>query len=709
MSQNFLDLGEDDSLNPNNTVPIPDRSQLNVDYDAQSSGGAKVGRTEEIHRGARIGRTVTDGQGVRIEHPNNVPRGGVGSQRVAQPRPSNSNPQPRQPQRRQTGGTPPSGNTPPNQGNGDNNNAKSNKKVLVAGIFVVLLLIGVVLKFTVLGGKKAELVKEDYNKSGRYALDMLQSALNNYDATVIDNCVGNEDGDSYIGQEWAFVNMVKIREEFIQSVGKLVKFEYPESQQYMSDGTKAVDNSGKALYGKSMMNNGESCKVTVPDYDKLAQTMTEEKEAIIVLFKSSKYSKNDYTWNDEMANLMLQYILDRGDIPTKTVEMKFNIKLNSKGKPYIVSDADLDDVLFGSDAFHEMCARFSQICLGWTGKKTQHYIDKVYKHNPEYDRWLDLFLKYYKQDGGKFNAKTGKFHGGHFHKGVSKWEPWFLRDDDNNFIRDKKGNKIVNYYSVKKSDGTDWIQPAEKIKINVKKTRQIADPWKEETAIQYNWIGTNWIQNKYSGVGDTTIRVGDGSKEHPAGIGTSIITKVLCKDGKYHDVRVSVLGYWTEQNAIDYAEKFSTKNRGFTTSSVIQLICYEVKVENLENRPIKFMSSEMALCDGNGNISARTGTMYAFTKTVSLGKKESIILNDWATSTELAQKYVVWGKSFNTVNKEHSLVYFDILAGTGNIPSYSAYEQFSGQSSIDESVNTGQEKRQVNATASPQPSSETTK
>ena len=203
--------------------------------------------------------------------------------------------------------------------------------------------------------------------------------------------------------------------------------------------------------------------------------------------------------------------------------------------------------------------------------------------------------------------------------------------------------------------------------------------------------------------------MGDGSKEHPAGIGTSIITKVLCKDGKYHDVRVSVLGYWTEQNAIDYAEKFSTKNRGFTTSSVIQLICYEVKVENLENRPIKFMSSEMALCDGNGNISARTGTMYAFTKTVSLGKKESIILNDWATSTELAQKYVVWGKSFNTVNKEHSLVYFDILAGTGNIPSYSAYEQFSGQSSIDESVNTGQEKRQVNATASPQPSSETTK
>ena len=219
--------------------------------------------------------------------------------------------------------------------------------------------------------------------------------------------------------------------------------------------------------------------------------------------------------------------------------------------------------------------------------------------------------------------------------------------------------------------------------VDVDKVRQVPDEWVEETGILYNWIGCNYIQNNYDGKGDTVVRVGDGSIDKPAGIGTTIITKVLCTDGKYHDVRVALLGYWTEQNAIDYAEKFSSKNRGFTTSSVVQLITYEVSVENLENQDITFVSSEMTLTDKNSNISSRTGTMYGFSETVTVKAGETQIINDWATSTELAQKYVCWGKDFG---RNYSMVYFDALAGTGNIPKYSAYEQFTGKSSIDESI-----------------------
>ena len=47
----------------------------------------------------------------------------------------------------------------------------------------------------------------------------------------------------------------------------------------------------------------------------------------------------------------------------------------------------------------------------------------------------------------------------------------------------------------------------------------------------YNWIGQNFIQNNYTGSGSTVVRVGDGSFERPAGIGITIITKVLCTDG----------------------------------------------------------------------------------------------------------------------------------------------------------------------------------
>ena len=45
--------------------------------------------------------------------------------------------------------------------------------------------------------------------------------------------------------------------------------------------------------------------------------------------------------------------------------------------------------------------------------------------------------------------------------------------------------------------------------------------------------------------------------------------------------------------------------------------------------------------------------------------------------------HVCWGKDFG---RNYSMVYFDALAGTGNIPKYSAYEQFTGKSSIDESI-----------------------
>ena len=150
-----------------------------------------------------------------------------------------------------------------------------------------------------------------------------------------------------------------------------------------------------------------------------------------------------------------------------------------------------------------------------------------------------------------------------------------------------------------------------------------------------------------------------------------------------------MMGYWTEQDAIDYAEKFSTKNRGFTTSSVVQLICYEIYVENLENQPITFLASEMTLTDKNTNISSRTGTMYGFSDEITLaahGDKEELdrtVINDWATSTELAQKYVCWGKDFGRL---FSMVYFDCLAGTGEIPTYSAYKQFTGESIIEDTA-----------------------
>lgn len=659
---------------PNKVVQRP-KNTSHANYN-DNGGRAKMGKVQEINQGyAQPGQTVVQQPQPQSQpkvRPHQKQQMAQQTQRMQQVRQQQA-----QMQMQQQMQTPPPNQQVPNQGvqqvppQPQKPAKKKSKLPLIIGGVALVAVLGIV-GVKALNGNKLVAQSEPYDSSGKFALDNLQSALNNYDASKVDDCVGTADGDSYLGQEWAYVNGVKLREEFIKKVTGVVKFSYPQVQQLSTTGVGMTEKDGSKIMIESMMNNGEAVTVTIPDYDALAQTMNEDIKQIQSMFKSSKYSESDYEWYNEMANLMLQYVCDKDSLPTKTVDLNLPLAISTEGRPYVKDDALLDDALFGSDEFHDMCAKFSQLCLGYTGFKDEHYTVKEEQDNPEYAEWYALFNKYYTEDDGKFN------------KNKSKWEPWYLRDENNDYVLDENGEKKVNYYSVKDENGNDWIEPSKTIMVDVDKVRQVPDEWIEETGILYNWIGCNYIQNSYKGKGDTVVRVGDGSIDRPAGIGTTIITKVLCTDGKYHDVRVALLGYWTEQNAIDYAEKFSTKNRGFTTSSVVQLITYEVSVENLENQDITFVSSEMTLTDKNSNISSRTGTMYGFSETVTVKAGETKIINDWATSTELSQKYVCWGKDFG---RNYSMVYFDALAGTGNIPKYSAYEQFTGKSSIDSSIN----------------------
>lgn len=537
----------------------------------------------------------------------------------------------------------------------DQKTSKKNKNSclgLIIKVFLGILLLLVVMLVVLSFRRKnndAEVVVS-YENSGLYTYGRLINALFNYDAYALDIVVGYGEGDSYLAQEWAYVNGVTLREELLKKIANSVKFNYP----LLQDGSD------------SLMNNGELLTVIHPDYEKIVATMHEDRSYIEALYISSGYTEKDYDFNDKMFNLLCQYVVDRLDIPVTSSDISLPLVMSSSGNLVISDDAVLDDLLFGSDSVREVYRTFSQLCLGWTGEKLERYIVQEEQHNPEYDAWYELFSYYYELDNGKFS------------KGRSKWEPWYVRDENNRLILDYEGNQIVNYYTVKDEDGNDWVQPDETIVVNVEKTRMVEDAWIEERGILYTMIGTDYLQNEYEGTSNTSFRVGDGSVERPAGIGTSIISKVLCEDGKYRDVRVTLLGYWTGKDAIDYVESFSTRNKGFTVTSVVQLICFEVQIENLSDEEIT-LSSEMILCDSNANISSRTGTVYDFIDTLTVKAGETVILNDWATSTELSQKYVCWGKSFE---RKYKMVYFNILAGSGDIPTYSAYEQFTGKSQL---------------------------
>lgn len=546
--------------------------------------------------------------------------------------------------------------------------------LIVVILAIVIVLAGVLKKSTTGNVDESEPTKViidnglAYESTGRYVYDQLQNALMSYDAEVLDDLIGVNPGDSFLAQEWAYINGVGLRQEFVKKLCNQVSFSYPMIAQLYNDGTQVLDASGQPVLIESPMNNGELVTAIVPDWLTMQSTLLEEADYIKRLYEASGYKETDYDYEEKMFNLFCQYIVDRSTMPMTSVEIDIPIVKTMDGVVMIADDSALDNAIFGTDDFHIVLKVFSQICTGWTGFKDEEYVVQVEKHNPEYDEWYHLFISYFEADGGKYNKRK------------SKWEPWYLRDENNKYVLDENGDKVVNYYSIKLEDGTDWIQPAEFVMVEETRVRQIEDPWVEERGIPYCMVGTYYIQNNYSGEYSTAIRIGDGTIDAPAGIGTEIITQVLCDDGDYHDIKVTLLGYWTYQDAIDYAEKFSAKNKGFTSTSPVKLICYEFSVENLEDSAISF-ESEMALCDKSANISSRTGSMYGFTSAATLEAGEKVILNDWATSTELEQKYVCWGKSFD---RDKQTVFFGVLAGTGEVPTYSAYKQFTGESVMED-------------------------
>lgn len=531
------------------------------------------------------------------------------------------------------------------------NSGSTLKKVLPLVIIGVLIvsIIGVVAYRKSHNNKPIVQIGNPY----KAAQQSLETALHSYDASTLDKVVGVKEGDSYLAQEWAWVNNNALRQEYIKKMCGLVKFDYSS--------------------------DSETVKVTIPDFDSMASIVTDDdnKRLISMYMESAGYKDTDYDWTYELADLMCQWVTELKEVPTTTKEIKIPVQ-----NGVVIDDSALDDAIFGSDEFHNFEDKFGQVAINWAGKKKEVYFEYEMRDNPEYAKWKERFEHYYFADGGYYDSDLGRYRGGHFSKEYSKWEPFYKyqKKGSRKIVQKyKNGDLKVRYYSVKDENGNDWIQPAKQTKQKVKKTRMIDDVWEPEHVLLYNVFGTHYIQTSYNGKGYKTFQVGDGTLKHPAGVGTWVITKVLCADGKYHDVRVAVIGYWKGQDALDYLEQIDARNVGHTTESSIQYITYEVRVENLEDDTIVIPSTEMCLADRNANTFGKSGTEYGFTTNVEIKAHDIVTMNDWDSSTELDQYYVCWGRSFQ---RTYPFVFFKILAGTGKVPKYSAYEQFTGSSSM---------------------------
>ena len=289
----------------------------------------------------------------------------------------------------------------------------------------------------------------------------------------------------------------------------------------------------------------------------------------------------------------------------------------------------LDNLILGSDSYHTCLDAFGKAATSWTPTVKQSYIGT----NPKYKKWK----KQYKKITKYYKKKKKTYPGG---KKLIKYNKKMKLQ------KYKKGKKKGEYIYIKK--------PKKKAKL----TRDVDNPYVPEVYLPYTYLGAYFAQNGYNN-GQTKVMplLGNGTFQQPAGVGTPVLTKVRATDGKFYDCRVTLTMYNAGQSAINYAARYSEKNRGFLSNNKVQLSCFEVSVENLSGKTITF-NEDLALCDERNDMSPRTGLMYGFKMKGKAKAGETITLQSYLVDTNLADKYLVWGRSFE---RRYEPVWFRVL------------------------------------------------
>ena len=534
---------------------------------------------------------------------------------------------------------------------GENPPVKKEKKKLTKWqkqLILIVVIVVAVIGVSATGYKIYDSVREkplpevDYEQTGRRAVDEYISLVKKFDYEKM-NKQGEEefsDGISYIGMEQEYANSGEAQLQFLSKVFGVVDVKYPEIAIQSNKGGDYVDKAGNKSMVESPLTDGEPVKVTIVDWNALATSITGNAVSIADSFRANGYSKDDLDITNKLSTMFCQYINSLSELPTTEVEWTPEVEdigqevgegKEKKTVPFYIlkSDGLLDNIILGSDAYHACLDAFGKAATSWTPTVKQSYIGT----NPKYTKWK----KQYKKITRYCKKKKKSYPGG---KKLIKYNKKMQLQ------KYKKGKKKGEYIYIKK--------PKKKATL----TRDVDNPYVPEVYLPYTYLGSYFAQNGYNN-GQTKVMplLGNGTFQQPAGVGTPVLTKVRATDGKFYDCRVTLTMYVAGQSAINYAARYSEKNRGFLSNNTVQLSCFEVNVENLSGKTITF-NEDLALCDERNDMSPRTGLMYGFKMKGKAKAGETITLQSYLVDTDLANKYLVWGKSFE---RRYEPVWFRVL------------------------------------------------
>lgn len=215
-------------------------------------------------------------------------------------------------------------------------------------------------------------------------------------------------------------------------------------------------------------------------------------------------------------------------------------------------------------------------------------------------------------------------------------------------------------------DWTKWNNLSE-----VKKEEEVEPLKYGKLNISLNWCGAYYLTNDCYTEDDNGNRVntsvkpqlGDGSFESPASLGTSVITYVVSTDSKGElvkkPIRIEMIDFGVSEDAINWFQSKHIQNRGYILDTGVQYCYYVFKITNLSSEKLTVYDNS-SLCDKNGNLSTRTGTVFGLSESITLKPDETGYIESWGRSTELNLKYVIWGADFE---KKVEPVWFRVLSG----------------------------------------------
>lgn len=208
-------------------------------------------------------------------------------------------------------------------------------------------------------------------------------------------------------------------------------------------------------------------------------------------------------------------------------------------------------------------------------------------------------------------------------------------------------------------DWTAWEGMEKEAKKETKEPRKYDNKY----YMSNEWCGVYRLQtgiDKTTASGDKikvkiSARVGKGSKKDPAGLSTTVLTKT--KDGK--KIKVRLIDFGVSQDAIDWLGEKDYRNKGMEIKSPLQY-CYAVyEVTNVSGEKL-IIEDNSSLADKNGNVVISSGEIFGLQDSVELEPDKTGIIESWGCSTELQDRYLIWGKD---VKDRNSKIFFRVLKG----------------------------------------------